>query len=234
MWETKSGVRIDQLLGGRSNVFLVSDRDASILVDTSWKFARLGLRSKLDDLGFNRGRKLSALFLTHAHFDHAENAAWVQERYQSQVIIQEAEAAFLSRGENPLLAGTNFLTRFLLSRFGKLALTYLRYPSACTDITFDDRLDLHDLGIDGYLQHTPGHSAGSSSMIVSGEIAIVGDTMHSVFPNSAYPPFLDDPCELLESWKQLLDTSCETFLPSHGKAVDRRLLEREFSRRRLC
>lgn len=231
MWETKNGARIYQLLGGRSNAFLVSDHDASILVDTSWGYARSRLQAALNRLGFDSGRRLSALFLTHAHFDHAENAAWVQKRYQTRVIIQEAEAGFLRSGENPMVAGSNTLTRLLASWFGKLARSYFRYSPASPDITFGDRLDLLDLGFDAYLQHTPGHTAGSSSIFVGGEIAIVGDAMHSVFPNSAYPPFLQDRCALLASWKKLLDTHCETFLPSHGKAIGRRLLEQEYSRR---
>jgi glyoxylase-like metal-dependent hydrolase (beta-lactamase superfamily II) len=233
MWKTKHGITVYQLLGGRSNVFLVSNPAASLLVDTSWKHARPRLQASLDGFGFNHGRSLSALFLTHAHFDHAENVAWVHERYQPHLIIQEAEAGFLRTGDSPLPAGTNSYTRFLLSRFGKFARSFTRYPPACPEITFADRMDLRDLGFDGYLLHTPGHTKGSSSLIVSDEIAIVGDTMHSVFPNSAYPPFADETRLLIESWKKLLDTGCMTFLPSHGKAINRMLLEREFFKRRL-
>ncbi len=231
MWETKNGLTVQQLLTGRSNVFLVSDHNASLLVDTSWRPARSRLQAALDGLGFHNDRQLTALFITHAHFDHAANAAWVRERYQLQLIIQQTEADFLRGGLNSPTADATAFTRLLFSRFSRPFKSYLYYSPAAPDITFAGRLDLHDLGFDAYLLHTPGHSIGSSSLIVSDEIAVVGDTMHGVFPNSAFPPFAADNHLLLESWKKLLNTDCQIFLPSHGKVVDRELVERDFSKR---
>ena len=84
-------------------------------------------------------------------------------------------------------------------------------PGVKPDITFGERYDLSPLGLDAYVLHTPGHSSGSSCVIVENEIAIVGDTMGGFLPGTLFPPWGDDPEALLRSWKLLLDTGCHTF-----------------------
>src|SRR5512135_2612205 len=106
MWETKSGMIVERLLGGRSNVFLLRNSDSSILIDTSWQAARSRLRTILERREYATHRSLTALFLTHAHFDHAGNAASIQARYRPQLILQQNEVGFLCNGDNPLPAGT--------------------------------------------------------------------------------------------------------------------------------
>lgn len=231
MWKTKSGIVVERLVGGRSNVFLLRNSDSSILVDTSWQAARSQLSTILERLEYATHRSLTALFLTHAHFDHAGNAAWIQARYRPQLILQQNEVGFLCNGDNAMPAGTNVLTRLLLPRFRRLVQSLVRYPPACPDISFDDRQDLTPLGFEAYLLHTPGHSVGSSSLIVETEIALVGDVMYGVFPRSAYPPFADDPQLLIKSWEKLLATGCKLFLPAHGRPIPREVLEQNYVKR---
>ena len=75
---------------------------------------------------------------------------------------------------------------------------------------------------------TEGHSSGSISVIVDNEIAIVGDAIFGVFKNSVFPPYADNPIEMIKSWRMLLDTDCDTFLPGHGKEVKRELIQKEY------
>ena len=74
---------------------------------------------------------------------------------------------------------------------------------------------------------TPGHSDDSISVIVNNEIGLVGDTMFGVFKSSIFPPFADNPDEMVESWEKLFDTNCHTFLPGHGSEIKKELLGRE-------
>jgi hypothetical protein len=69
-------------------------------------------------------------------------------------------------------------------------------------------------------------------VIVNGELALVGDAMFGVFRNSIFPPFADDVPQMVKSWGKLLDTGCSLFLPSHGSANSRALVEREYTKRR--
>jgi glyoxylase-like metal-dependent hydrolase (beta-lactamase superfamily II) len=70
------------------------------------------------------------------------------------------------------------------------------------------------------------------SVVLDDEIALVGDTMVNAGPWSVFPPFADDVGLLLDSWRRLLETGCRLFLPGHGTAIGRPLLERRFEERR--
>ena len=228
-WHTIDGQIVRRVLTGRSNAFLISNDSTHVLIDAGHANGYRPLSRSLAQLRVPQ-EGLTACVLTHAHYDHAENAHRIQERYATKLIIQQQEAGNLSRGENPITYGTTRFTRPLTNRFGTRVLSLKHYPSANPDITYDEIFDLNSLGLDAYLLHTPGHSVGSASVIVHHEIAIVGDAMFGVFPGSAFPPFADLPFVLIESWKKLLDTGCTLFLPAHGGAVTREVLQREYEK----
>lgn len=226
-WNTKN-CTIHQILKGRSNSFLVNQKNNYILIDTGRQNSWKELSSKLDNLlGEN---KLSCLILTHTHFDHAENASKLKERYNCQIICHKSEAKNLKNGDNILPQGTYPITRVMVNLIGKRLQLHYNYEPAEPDILVDEKLDLRAFGFNAYIIYTPGHSRGSMSVIIEYEIAIVGDTMHGVFPNSAYPPFADEPKTMVESWKKLLDTDCNLFLPGHGSGITRELLEKQYKK----
>lgn len=228
-WHTERGTGITRLLAGRSNVFLLSRGNRHILVDTSPVSRWRKLDCRLRRLGIGR---LDALVLTHAHYDHAGSAARLQKEYGAPVIVHRSEAPFLASGEGLVPQGTNFLGRLLIDHFGKSFAARLSCAPCRADILVDGRLDLDGYGFSAYVLHTPGHSPGSMSVIVENEIAVVGDAMFGIFPGSVFPPFAVDAGQLVSSWGRLLDTGCRFFLPSHGSANSRRLVERDFQKRK--
>lgn len=227
-WETKNGYAIFRVLAGRSNVFLISNNGKNILVDTSpgrcWK----KLDRRLRQLHVAR---LDALVLTHAHFDHAGNAARLQDMYEARVIAHIAEGPCLARGENSAVGGTHALTRLIIASLGRRFVQRARYKPCRPDIQVDPSFDLREFGFKALALHTPGHTAGSLSVIVDDEIAIVGDAMFGVFPRSVFPPYAMDAGETVRSWGKLLATKCRLFLPAHGTANPRRLVEMDFNKR---
>lgn len=229
-WKTKNCI-IYQTLNGRSNSFLIKCQNNYVIVDTcrqnSWK----KLTAKLDELlGKN---KLSYLILTHTHFDHAENASDLKNKYCCKIICHESEADNLKQGDSTLPQGTNPLTRFGVNLIGKSLQKHYKYEPAEPDILVDEKLDLSLSGFNAYIIHTPGHSKGSMSIIIDNEVAIAGDCIFGVFPNSAYPPFAEDPETMIESWKKLLKTDCKLFLPGHGKLISRELLKKQYKKHKM-
>lgn len=222
---TTKGNVVVQLLAGRSNVFLVRMASGgSVLVDTSIKLVRNML---MEGLRMHGAERPEYLVLTHNHFDHAGNAAYIRQRTGAKVAIHESEAAELSNGVMKIPEGTNPFTTGLVNLAGKLDVKLSAEPCEA-DIVITDHYKLPGLeGIE--LIHTPGHSKGSLSLIVDNEIAIVGDTMINAFLFKVFPPFADDTSLLRQSWDKLLATGCHTFLPSHGQSLGRGVLE-EFIR----
>jgi hydroxyacylglutathione hydrolase len=227
-WLTSSGYRIIQVLSGRSNVFLLTNGQSNILIDTSPEFMWETLQKKLDRL---RIEQINLLILTHSHFDHAANAHKIKEKYNARVIIHQCETKYLISGENILPAGTSFIPKFLVRVFTKQFISFARCQPCNFDYTIDNIFDLSNFGFNAYLMHTPGHTQGSISLIIENDIALVGDTMFGILWWSVFPPFASDPSQMLNSWEKLLKTKCKIFIPSHGSANKRSLVEKDFNKR---
>lgn len=227
-WTTQNGYKITQLLGGRSNVFLLSNEENNILIDSGPKFMWKKLRDQLRKLNID---KIDYLILTHTHFDHAANSKQLKEKYGAKVIVHKNEEEYLLHGDNVMFSGTNPLSRLLAGLFVKLFTSYARYEACKPDILVDSSFTLNDMGFNGIIIHTPGHSPGSICIIVDDEVALVGDTMFKVFRGSVYPPFAVDTATMINSWGSLLGTNSRVFLPSHGSSNPRSLVERDYKKR---
>ncbi|MDD4374510.1 MAG: MBL fold metallo-hydrolase [Bacteroidales bacterium] len=228
-WKTKSGYEIIQILSGRSNVFLLTNGDKNVLIDTSVSRLWNRLQQRLKKLGINN---IDYLFLTHAHFDHAANANRIKSKFNASVIIHKNEVGYLLKGDNILPKGTTFITRPMVKVFSKLFSSSLfKYDPCEPDLVVDSYYDLKDIGFHAYLIHTPGHTIGSMSLIVDDEIAMVGDTMFGVFKWSVFPPYAEDEKIMIKSWGKLLATNCLIFIPSHGTENFRLLVQKDYKKR---
>ena len=224
--DTGKGTSIYTLTPARCNIYVVSRHSRIIIIDTGINFDRSRIEHALE----RRGIVPEAIVLTHTHFDHAGNAAWLAREYGAEVIVQEAESDFLARGDTPIPSGTYPLTKGIVSIGRKIGPAF-KYDPCTADHIFTDTFDLNRFGINGYVLHTPGHSPGGATIIIDDLMAIAGDSIIGTVPGSPFPPFADDVDELLRSWKKLLDTGCQTFLPGHGKPVSRKQLTAEYDKR---
>jgi hydroxyacylglutathione hydrolase len=228
-WETKSRYKIIQVLSGRSNVFLLTNGKQNILIDTSSQKHWNNLEKRLNHLNITH---IDYLILTHTHFDHAGNARKIKDKYTALVIVDKNEASYLMSGDNIIPNGTNVITRFLVNLFATKIFPRLRYESCPYDLMVDSIFDLKDFGFNAYIIHTPGHTIGSMSVVVDNEVAIVGDAMFGIFKWSVFPPFANDIKQMINSWKLLLDTNCSVFLPAHGSANSRSLVQNDYDKRK--
>jgi hydroxyacylglutathione hydrolase len=229
-WKTRRGVILHQLDFGRSGVFLIKQDEMTLLVDTSIPQDGLKLASGLMEMGYSPARPVDYLVLTHSHFDHAGNAAMIQGEFLATVVVHTLENEFLQKGSSPVPHGTSWVVDQLITTFGRLAGGMTEFPALAGDILVDESLDLTEKGLPVKLIHTPGHTQGSISVIVDGEIALTGDAMFGIRPGRTFPPFGNDPKEIIRSWKVLLDSGCSTFIPSHGQERSREVLQRNYER----
>jgi hydroxyacylglutathione hydrolase len=227
IWTTSSGYKIFQVLSGRSNVFLIKNDRRCLLVDTGPEFMWGTLQKRLNRLLISQ---IDLLILTHSHFDHAANASRIKEKYNAKVIIHKTESKFLTTGDNILPTGTNAFSKLLIRTLARKFISIARYPPCNNDFSFDESFELEEYGFNGYLIHTPGHTEGSTSIIIDNEVALVGDTMFGIFWWTVFPPFASDQFLLLNSWGKLLNTKCRIFIPSHGSVNRRTLVQKDYSK----
>jgi len=102
----------------------------------------------------------------------------------------------------------------------RLFLPLIRIPAASVDVALGDApFSLEPYGVPGRILHTPGHSAGSVSVLPPSGEAFVGDLAMNRSPlrlTPGLPVFADDPAAVLTSWRRLLDAGARTIFPAHG------------------
>lgn len=225
-WSTADGTKIVRVLGGRSNAYLVGSPRGNILVDTGKSNRREQLLNNIrandpDDRG------IDLLILTHTHFDHCHNAAFLKRTFGCRIILNKNEAPFAQSGFTPLPEGTNRATRLIVKLGKAIGSRRFGYEPFEADLVFDETLDLKEQGYNLKVVATPGHSPGSASLIVNDEIALVGDATFGILPWSVFPPYADEVNTLVKSWGKLLTSGCSLFLPGHGRAIRRDLLQKQ-------
>lgn len=227
VWKTKNNYKIKLLKIGITNCYLVEIQNKFILIDTGQKQFSNKLNTILEST-LPKEKKLDYLILSHTHYDHAENARMVQIKFSPKIVVHQNEYVFLKSGFTKLPRGTNLITNFISGMGNKFASWIGEYEPVTADIQVKGLTFLKEIKEIEIIE-TPGHTIGSISVIIDDEIALVGDTLFGVFSTKIFPPFADDKSQLIESWKKLLQTNCQLFLPAHGKAIHRKLFEKEIT-----
>ena len=177
------------------------------------------------------------IIITHAHHDHIGALHPIKEATGARVIIHEKEAPIIEKGIITIPRG---FTRFgkIMSSLGKQFMEGNQSfkPVKADIIVRNKEQALDDYGFPLAIIHTPGHTAGSVSIIdKSSPQAFVGDAMFNVPVLPAgriHPPFADDATLLPASWESLLNYQVKYYYPAHGKKIPRSLLEKELSARK--
>lgn len=218
---------------GFTNVYLIEQNGKCMLIDAGSRGEVEKIRTFIHSRGYALN-DLSHLFVTHTHYDHAGSAADLVKITGAKIIVHKSEASCLEKGFKSIPKGTSLIFK-LISKSGKLKSSIERrigeYPSADADIQFNQSLSLIEFGFDAEIIHTPGHTEGSSCLIL-GNNAIVGDCMFNLNGN-LYPGFADNEEELKASWRKLLNLEIKWFYPAHGKRFNKEELMQAAKKKKI-
>ncbi|MEI6091899.1 MAG: MBL fold metallo-hydrolase [bacterium] len=142
-WTTKRGYKITRILSGISKVFLLSNNEINILIDTSPQSQWHLLNRRLKKLDISH---IDFLILTHTHYDHSTNSAKIKEHYGAKIIVHCDEASYLANGDNIIPQGTNFLSKLIVKALSKPFQKSKRYPPSECEIQVETLFDLKPFG----------------------------------------------------------------------------------------
>jgi hydroxyacylglutathione hydrolase len=171
---------------------------------------------------------LRLIFITHAHLDHYGSAAALRRLTGAPVAIHRADAEAMARGETRLgsARGSGKLMGVLLP----LVELCLRPEPVQPDLLLEDGDDgcrLGEHGLEARVVHTPGHTLGSSCLIVEERLGFVGDLLTSNGRPSLQRLFAEDWSLLRQSYARLQGIELETAYPGHGRRpVSGKVLQR--------
>jgi hydroxyacylglutathione hydrolase len=179
-----------RIKGAISNCYLILG-ERPVLVDTG---APGDLQRILVALKRHRlePKQLALILLTHAHSDHAGNAAELRWRSGRPVALHANDAGLARSGENGVLAVQTDLGRFVRPFVDE------PFQAFEPDIIFREPFPLDPYGVKGHVIPTPGHTLGSSSVVLATGEAIIGDVLRGsmVWPNRARLHFFCNDPEL--------------------------------------
>ena len=218
---------------GYSNSILLLNGANSILIDTGVKgdlhqFKMLFNKYKL------KPTNIKLIILTHTHNDHTGNLIELVKLTGAKVMVHKNEFENLKTGFTPIPSGTRFYTKAIVFLGRKLKPRQASPEPFIADLTNIANYSLSDYGIDGEVIHTPGHTSGSQSVLI-GKILIAGDTFFNVREKIVFPPFANNPQQVLKTWKALFKLGIEEIIPAHGKKfkVEKAIAEFERWRKKL-
>ncbi len=214
-------IRIPILPFGLVNAHLILGSHGCILVDAGLPGSERKIEKVLakEKLSF---KDIKVIVVTHAHVDHAGSAALLRELSGAPILAHEGDAKHFSRETPMTFCPTGWFGRLFI----KTRLMVEPYVGFEPDIllTNDEVVDLQQYGIPGVVKHSPGHTAGSISVVLSTKDALVGDLIASgillggiIRTNHAKrPPFEDDPHTTGHQLQRLVDSGVERFYMGHG------------------
>jgi glyoxylase-like metal-dependent hydrolase (beta-lactamase superfamily II) len=196
------------------NAFLIRGT-RPVLVDTGLPGSAPKILSALQQEGY-KPWELALIIITHAHLDHTGSAAALAGATGAPVLVHAAEAGYLSSGASAPVVPATLTGRFLRMMIGK------HTPAPELGVTPVIRIDapyrLDAYGIDGAIIPTPGHTAGSVSVILTSGECIAGDLVTGLFPpgRARLPVFAEDKALARESIRALLNHHPATVYAGHG------------------
>ena len=171
---------IHQIKCGTDNCYIVNEGENAILFDTG---SAVDLEKVLAECS---KYKMKLIVLSHPHFDHAENAAAISEKFGISVAVNKADLELFENYDAQPLKCYGLVGRVVLGLSLKvLRNTKVRRPENLIFVKEGDNLS--DYGINAKILELPGHTMGSIGIDVEQKHLLVGDALDNwIFPATGH------------------------------------------------
>jgi glyoxylase-like metal-dependent hydrolase (beta-lactamase superfamily II) len=210
------------------NTYLVEDDNGLAIIDAGLPGMWPQLSRAVRDLGYGPG-SVTALVLTHAHFDHVGTAARIRREFRAPILVHDGDryiAAHPYRYEHEN-------NRFLYPLRYPKSVPYLGAMTLAGALNVRGVTDVHSLDGDSgsalpgrpRIIHTPGHTAGHVALhYPERDVLICGDSLVTLNPytGSKGPQIVSGAAtanspEALASLNLLAQTNAPVLLTGHGE-----------------
>jgi len=215
MFSTNNSLSVIPLKLGIVKSFMVKG-EKTVIVDTGYAGNGNKILCYLHE-NFIKPEDISLIILSHGHIDHYGSADELRRLTGAPVAMHKADAEYVEKGLNYIGTSTGFFGHIVKSLF--IRTDKVTSKPLHIDILLENEIYLREFGIDGRVIHTPGHTEGSISLILSGGEAIVGDLIMGgiLFKKvPRYPLFIHDLSSLKESIRKVIQLSPKVIYASHG------------------
>ena len=184
---------IQLLKYGNTNCYYIKGKKGSILVDTDWAGTLQAFYKKVKELNITN---IDYLLITHYHPDHMGIVQDIIDSMNVKLLVIDVQKDYIHCSDKIFEKNKN-----------------INFNPICTEPLIiscnDSRNFLNNLGINGEIIYTPGHSDDSISLILDEGIALVGDLYDL---NSAIT-FNDE--KINNSWDKILSYNISKIYYGH-------------------
>lgn len=219
-----------------TNYYLEPCSNGFLLIDAGWHGKVEKFKNGLKMLGV-KPDEIKYILLTHHHHDHVAIVQELKTITNAKLIVHKNQIPYLERGVTNTadIKQYNRVLR-LIDRFTKPFIKY-NYPPITINnydtIMSDDINDniLRNIGIEGKIVSTPGHSNDSVSILLDNGTAYVGDLAMNIksmkrMSGMPLPIEAEDFEQVKFSIKNLIHLGANLFYPSHGEVITKEMIER--------
>jgi len=194
-----------------SLAYIIENDSGVVIVDAGIKGEEHKILRKLKELGRD---DLRLIFITHAHLDHYGSAAALRRVTGAPIAIHQQDAEAMALGETRLGSARNIGR--VLGPLLPIANAFGRPEPVEIDVVVADGDDMAAFGIDAQVLHTPGHTFGSTCLVVEDNLAFVGDLVTNTGKPHLQRAFAQDWLSLLTSLDKLQAKEPDWIFPGHG------------------
>jgi glyoxylase-like metal-dependent hydrolase (beta-lactamase superfamily II) len=204
-----------------TNYYLLRAKGGYLLIDAGWNGKMSVFLKKMYEAGIDP-REVNYIMVTHHHHDHAALVNELRTIMGAKLILHKKQVDLLKNGNTETAKTKQYnLSLKLLDRALRLFIR-LSYPPIFTkdkDIVIGDdgREVLKEIGINGVIVDTPGHSEDSITLITDDGKAYCGDAAMNICGIKPYPIEAEDYIVVKESWARIISSGAKILFPSHGK-----------------
>lgn len=160
---------------------------------------------------------LALIVHTHGHVDHAGSTRALQGLSPAPIAVAAPDADLLRRGRNGQVTPSGWLGQVV-----KLVVDH-PFPPVTPDVVWTEEVDLTAYGVAARVLFTPGHTAGSLSVLTAAGELIAGDVLMGGVTNGAFAAdrpgyhfFVNDQARLHASLRRLLALKPARWYVGHG------------------
>ncbi len=208
---------------GPTNIYFLKAENGYLQIDTSLPEYFEPFLDGLKTINIDFAA-IKYLLLTHSHDDHAGFAAELKEKTKCAIIVHKNSLESLKLGT--IVNVGKFLNRqaaismklYNFSKRRSFEYTPVVLTPQDTVVTSDNENTLKEMGINGKIIFTPGHTDDCISVILSNGDAFVSDACMSNLRFLHYRPIeVSDLGQVFKSWRKIVDSGAKMVFPAHGK-----------------
>ena len=205
-------LRVHYLSMGLAQAYLLEKEDGFYLVDAGFQSYENRVLELMQKLG---GKDLRLIFISHAHLDHYGSAAALRRQTNAPITIHRLDAQAMSQGKSPLgsARGRGKLVEYFLPAFLRMKSLEPTQPN----LLVEDGESIYSHGLDARIIHLPGHTPGSTCLLVEERLAFVGDLLSTNGKPHIQRYYAHDWSLIPSSLAKLQSFQPEWIYPGHGR-----------------